>query len=463
MDKKKVIGIVLAAIVLIGLYVIPCPEGLTYEGKMAWGCMLAGIVLWVCESIPLGLAALTIMCAMPYLGITTFSDAFANFISSTIFFLIGVFGITVAMSHCSIPKRIVGNLVLRAGKRPRALVFMVMLATAFLSMFMSDIATCGLMLAITLPILEANKCVKGRSGFAKAMMIGIPFAAVIGGVATPCGCATNVMAMNMMESTYGVTVSFADWLAMGLPLTCILLPLCWLMLVAVFKPEPLTDEAFAIVTHEAVNKEPWKPGEKRLLVIVVIEIALWVLSSWISVINTNAVAIFALAVMMLPRMEIMTWKQYCQGCPWDVILLIGGVQSIAAAIVSTGAAAWLLDAVLSGILSGMGHSGIIGVSTFLAEVIHLVCPVGPANVGLNLVPMTDMALAVGISPAVMLFLVGCMSAGTWIVPYDCVPVLTYAEGYYSVKDMCKVGWLPMVILIVYMTFVMPSIAALLGI
>ena len=460
--KKKVVGIILAAILMVVMLTIPCPEGLSYEGKMAWACMLAGIILWVCESIPLGLAALTIMCMMPYLGVVPFSEAFSNFISSTIFFLIGVFGITVAMSHCTIPKRIVGNLVLKAGKRPRALIFMVMLATAFLSMFMSDIATCGLMLAITLPILEANKCEKGRSGLAKAMMIGIPFAAVIGGVATPCGCATNVMAMNMMESTFGVTVSFVDWLAMGLPLTIIMLPLCWLILVTVFKPEELTDEAFAVVTKEAAEKNPWTAGEKRLLVIVLVEIVLWIASSWVLAINTNAVAIFALAIMMLPKMEIMTWKQYCEGCPWDVILLIGGVQSIAAAIVSTGAAAWLLNAVLSGVVDSMGHSGIIGVSTFLAEIIHLVCPVGPANVGLNLVPMTSIAITAGISPAIMLFLVGCMSAGTWIIPYDCVPVLTYAEGYYSVKDMCKVGWLPMIILIAYMTFIMPPIASMIG-
>lgn len=459
--RKRQISLLIALAVLAVFCFMPVPEGLTRPGTIAIGLLLTGMVMWITEAIPLAISAFLLMVLMPYLGVMTFPNVWAKFISSVIFFVIAAFGLTVALMKTNIPLRITATLMKWSGPNSKKLVFGFLCCTALLSTIVTNTANCALFMGLALALLKGNNAVPGVSNLGKCLMMGIPMASMIGGGVTPAGVSINIMVLGMVNAHTGMNISFLDWVIMGLPMAIIMLPVVWFCLVTAFKPENISPEALQGILKQAKELGPMNLVEKKVLSIVVLMLIFWVASSWFPKIDATAVALIGLVVMFLPGVDVLTFEELTKGVSWTVVLLIGGVQSLAAGILSTGAATWMVKSVMS-MVAGASNTAIMAGASTLMAFLHVIIPVGPAIAGMTAIPFADIAAMTGISPAAMAIMIAFWSAITFVLPLDCVPLITLGLGYYKMTDFVKAGWLPTIVLIAYTTLVLPVLAKMLG-
>lgn len=216
---KRLIGIAIAAICIIVSCFIPGSEALSAEGARALGLLLALVALWITSALPLGVTALLIVVLCPVLGVVpNLGGAIGGFASPPLFFIIAVFSLPVIMMKTNWGVRLMNALLKWTGNNTRKLVLGFMIATTIVSMIMSDVPCTVLFMGFALTILKAADAKPLKSNLGRCLMIGIPVAAVTGGMATPAGSSFNVVAMGIMQKvTGGAGVSFLDWVIVALP------------------------------------------------------------------------------------------------------------------------------------------------------------------------------------------------------------------------------------------------------
>ena len=216
-----------AVLVSIGLVVVaavaPETPGLSMQGREVLCILLAGIIMWTTEAIPIPATALAVLVAMPLTGVCTFDEAYANSVNSTVFFLMGTFAFTVVLDATTIPTRIVNVVLNWSGTSSNKMMLGFMGATAFLSMFMSDVAACGVFISVAKKLLELNHAKKLSSNLGKALMIGVPWASFAGGCAVLTGNGCNVVTAGLFSSLFGFQITFVQWAMLGLPTSIVLL------------------------------------------------------------------------------------------------------------------------------------------------------------------------------------------------------------------------------------------------
>lgn len=446
-NKKSFIGLFSAVIVFIALvFFVPEVEGLTSPGMASLALLIAAIILWVLEALPLAISTLLVMICMPYLDIMPAFQVWKEFMSPVFFFVLATFALTGALVKTNIPIRIAGFLLKWAGKNGKKLVLGFIAGTAFLSSIMSNVPSCALFSSLAIAILKANGDPKpGESSLGKALMIGIPFGSVMGGFATPAGTSINILALNMFEQTTGQTITFLNWMLVGIPLTAVGILVCAWGIVLVHKPEKITDEAIESAQKMLDDAGPLSVLEKKVITIIVLMFAFWILGTWVPAFDTTIVAMAGMIAFFLPGVNVLTWNEFVDSCSWEAIFMIGGVQSIAAGILGTGAAAWLVNSTLAGAVHWPVALTLL-VASALAAILHVIVPTGPAVVGLALIPFIGVANLTGINPITITFIVVWWSGVTYLLPIDTVPLITYGYKYYRIPDMFKAGILPTIIM-----------------
>ncbi len=460
---RNVVFIVLAALIVIATAFAPVTPGLAYEGRMVLGILTAGILLWITESLPLPATALLILILMPLTGVCTFDEAYKNAMGSTVFFLMGTFAFTVALDATSIPTRIAGFVLGWSGTNTNKMLFGFMCATAFLSFFMSDVAACGVFISVGKRLLELNHAEKKVSRMGKALMIAIPWASYAGGLAVMTGNGCNVVTVGLFKELFGVEMNFIEWSMLGIPFCLIMLVVAWFVLTRFFKPEAISQESIDATRDEVSEFGPMSRPEIATVVIIALAMVFWILSSWISFFNTAMVAICAVVLLSVPGFSTLQFKELVSRMNWGVILMIMCILSVAHFVVETGAGDWLVDAVMSVVPEAARTPIVILliVST-IGAITHNVVPVGPAVAGILAYPLGVIAGDFGISMYCMLIVVAWQASLAYILPLDCVPILTYSSGYYTMLDMLKVGWIPTVVLIVLTSSLLPALCGVFG-
>jgi len=189
--RSKTFGIAVAILVALGVLVLPTPAGLTPEGKRTAAILLTALALWATEAIPVAVTALLALILQPIFGVGDLAAAGASFISPVFFFVLVMFFIAQAFVTTGLARRYALWLLARAGTDARRVVFAFVAGTGLLSTIISDVPCCAIFMAIAVGMFEKLGLAPGRSRFAKAVMIGIPMASMIGGVGTPAGSSIN--------------------------------------------------------------------------------------------------------------------------------------------------------------------------------------------------------------------------------------------------------------------------------
>lgn len=234
--RKGCIGLA----ILLGYFLLvslPCPDGLSPNGKRAIAMMFAAVLIWVFEILPVAVASVLFAVLPAVAGILPLPKMMQLFATPTIFFVFAMFCIAIAFQNSGLSRRIVLWTSLRSKGSPVRLLLLLMMVCALLSTILADIPVVAMMLPVAVLLLEKNGCVKGTSNFGKAVMLGLPIACLIGGVGTPAGSAMNMMTISLLQSTAGVHIGFFEWTAIGVPMVLVLTPLAWWLVIRAFPPE----------------------------------------------------------------------------------------------------------------------------------------------------------------------------------------------------------------------------------
>ncbi len=484
------LGIVSFALILIG----PTPEGMTPEAKR----MAATIVLmgcwWIGESMPLGVTALVPLVAFPLLKILSVTKVAPNYANHYVFLLLGGFFIALTMQRWNLHTRIALWIIKLVGTSASRLVLGFMLASAFLSMWISNSATAMMMMPIGLGLVVKTDEMQGKApsastrNFGACLMLGIAYAANIGGVSTLVGTFPNLVFAGMFKEHFpgGPEITFFEWLKFGLPFTAIFVPLMWLYMVKGILPikGKVVENADEIIRLEVEKLGKMSRAEKMILAVFVTTALLWIFRSdinigdvtikgWSSLLgvqkyvhdSTVAMAMgilcFILPVDRKKRVSLLNWE-HAKKAPWDILLLFGGGFAIAKGFQESGLTEWV--GMQLTVLQGVSPILIVGVvaltMTFLTEVTS-----NTASTTMMLPVLAATAQALNVNPLLFMIPATISASCAFMLPIGTPPnAIVFASGRVSLLQMGKAGFLLNLITVVFVTaFVYFVVVPMMGI
>ncbi|GAB6173751.1 DASS family sodium-coupled anion symporter [Paradesulfitobacterium aromaticivorans] len=447
----------LIAVIAIGVYIlltnIPTPAGLTPQAQKALALMLSAVITWVFEVIPIGIAAPLFVMLMGFLGIVPMKDAMANFTIPTIFFIMATFIIAAGFIGSGLGNRISLMVSSIFGSRADRVLLSFMLPTAVISSVLADIPTAVIFSGIAYTLLKKNDCTPGKSNFGKAIMIGIPIAAAIGGIGTPAGSGINVLALSLLKNTAKIEINFLQWTAIGFPMAILLTLAAWYIISKMIPPEFEYVKGLDDVAQARKDLGRLSSQEKKFMAVFGVTLALWFTQPW-NHLDAAVVATITAAVFFLPGINLTTWEEVKGKIGWDVLLLVGAANSIAMAIFNLKGAAWLANSVLG----GMGGASIIALLFSVAAFgifSHLIIPVATAVLAVAIPVLSVLAVKIGVNPALLVIPIAFSASAVFLLPLDPIPLTTFEYKYWKFWDMMKPGffislvWLVLLVIFMY--------------
>lgn len=430
------------------------PEGLNFAAWATGALMIWMAVWWATEPIPIPVTSLLPLIVVPLIGGGSAREAAAGYSSPIVLLLLGGFIIALGIERWGLHKRIALNIVARVGSHPASLIFGFMIATALLSMWISNTATTLMMVPIALSAAAALKDDSGR--FVTALLLGVCYAASIGGVATPIGTPTNLIAIQWLEENTGTTIGYAQWMSFGLPALALLIPISWWV---VTRGLPQMGDGSAAITE--VHKQRDGLGqisapEARAALVFGIVACLWVLrvpvqllaegQSWnvpalmavgdMGIAIAGAVAMFLVPAGKTHNRAILRWDEAVK-LPWGVLILFGGGISLGQAVTRTGMSTWIGDQLTA--LSVLPP--IFFIAVVVALVIFLTELTSNVATMTTLAPILGaLAAAIGAAPASLLAPAAVAASCAFMLPVATAPnAIIYATDRVPIGEMIKRG------------------------
>jgi sodium-dependent dicarboxylate transporter 2/3/5 len=278
-----------------------------------------------------------------------------------------------------------------------------MVCTALLSSLVSNVHTCAIFMDISLGFMElyhssAEKRVTGR-----AFMIAVPVSSMIGGMMTPVGSSINLLAIGLLEQHTGRTITFVQWMAAGIPLTMMLLPIAWLLVGHVYKTAKISPPMVRDFIDTLDVPEKISAPEIKTLAITCVMLVLWILSSWFRGINVMVVALMGCCAFCLPGIRVLKFSIFRDSISWDTFFLVGTALSTGHAIVANKVSEWIISLIPDMTLSPPILVGFVAAETFLLLVI---IPVAPSLVTFMSLPIITLAAGMGFSPVLIMLAFG---------------------------------------------------------
>ena len=449
--KVRKIGFIVGILLMLIIGFMPTPEGLTVVGQRVLGVTVLMVVFWITEAMPIPFTALLPILLFPLMGITGAKgqndvQLFTHYAYSTCYLLVGVGFMSGAMVKHGLHKRISLGIVSKIGKKPTTLILGFIIAVAFVSMWMSNTAATVMMLPVALAI--ASTLGDEAKGLRKAMLLCIPYAATIGGMATTIGTTTNPPGIGLIESTIGISIDFLDWLKIGLPFTIVLIPLMWIYMVKFFKVDKMPSIDISIARKQYEELGPMNKGEKWTAIVFSFCVVLWVTRSlvwgkWMPFATDETVAMLgAFLVMAIPvdykeGEYVCDWKTGFNDIPWNAVILLGGSMVMGNAFKDAGVAGWIAN-MLSG-LEGMNAVVIcivVGIVTALLTELTTNAVVVAAFIPV----LAGVGDAIGVSPFAMMIATMLACNFAFMLPPATPPnAIAYGTGEITMKDLVTCG------------------------
>jgi solute carrier family 13 (sodium-dependent dicarboxylate transporter), member 2/3/5 len=469
-DVLGLVGAIAATLIVLAL---PTPTGLSLQGHRLAALFTGALVLWSTEALPIAVTSIFVLALQPIFGLTSLVStgrptmsamlgaALANSMSSPFFFVLVMFVIAFAWIKTGLARRFALWMISKAGTDAKRAVYVFMFGTGLISMVVSDVPCAAIFMAIALGIFDKLKLQPGTSQFGRVVMLGIPIAALIGGVGTPAGSSINILGLTMIEQNGGARVPFLHWMAIGIPMVIILLPLAAWVLLKFYPPEIESIGDINEIERERKLSGPMTVNEWKTLAIMGTMVVFWITSTWYPVFDTTLVAICGAVVMFLPGISLFSWKEVQQATGWDTLLMIGGVTSLGIASRATGLAKWLADATLGGIQDWNVVWIIVTICAFTV-VIHLMLPIAPVINAVMIPPIMALGASAGVNPVLYALPVIFTASCAFLMPLDAVPLVTYSRGYYRMLDMFLPGLIISIAWVILITTLLMLIGPLVG-
>ncbi|GAB6081087.1 DASS family sodium-coupled anion symporter [Desulfuromonas carbonis] len=462
---RQKIGLWLGPLLFLAMLLLPTPAGMTVEGQRMAAVALLMATWWMCESMPIPATSLLPIALFQLLGITSTQQATAPYANHLIFLFMGGFIIALAMQRWELHRRIAMNIVKVVGFSPGRLIFGFMAATAVLSAFVSNTATAVMMMPIGLAIInhvieEGKKEGLDREidfspekfAFGLNLMLGIAYAASIGGVATLIGTPPNTVLAGYLQKTYGYEITFARWLLVGVPLVLILLPLCWLWLTRVANPMKLkkVPGGRELIAAELKAMGRMGPGERWTALIFGLTALAWIFRGQLSFLfpnpklvtdaaigMTGALLLFLIPVNLKKNQFVMDWH-WAAKMPWGVLILFGGGLALAGGFKETRLAEWI-----GGQVSLLEHAPVlvlvIAVTTLIIFLTELTSNTATAAMVMPI--LSAVAIGLGQNPLLLVVPAAIAASCAFMLPVATPPnAIVFGSGYVTIPQMVKSGF-----------------------
>ena len=458
----KPVPIRIGLAVFLLLLLLPVPEGLSPEGWRVVAVAALMIVWWITEAIPVPATALAPVALLPILGAVSVSKAASPYGDPIIFLFLGGFVLALAMERCNLHRRIALNIVAWTGSRQDRIVGGFMIATAFVSMWVSNTATAVMMLPVAMSVVGLIDGREKSDKFALSLMLAIAYAASIGGVATLIGTPPNALLAGALNQTYGYDLGFARWMIIGVPVAIAMLVACWLLLTrfAIRLDAIEVENAGAVIRDELDSLGGWSRAEIRVGAIFLVTAFAWivrtVLDDFVPGLNDSSIAILAaLALFLVPSGDekggaLIDWDA-SKRLPWGVLVLFGGGLSLAAAVSSTGLDSWI------GSLLGAAASPLplIGVVIVVAAVVLVLTEFtsNTATAAAFIPLLAALAVNLGENPLLLTVPAALAASMAFMLPVATPPnAIVFGSGRVTIPQMARAGvWLNIVALVAIAT------------
>lgn len=444
-DLRKKIGWIIGPALLLATLVFPSPEGLSEAAWRTAGLTALMAVFWSLEVIPFATTAFLPIVALPLTGVASIQDASSPYANPVIFLLLGGIFIALAMERSHLPLRIALQILRPLGTRPAAIVAGFLIASALLSMWINNTATAVMMLPVGLSVislLHRSDTVKA-SGFAVALMLGLAYGSNIGGFVTLVGTAPNIFFAGFVREIYGYDVGFFEWMILAGPIALVLLPITWWLLVRRLSRSPI-DGAAELLAAEKSALGRMSSAERRVAVVFGLTIIFWLCRPLIPVAglsDTVIAMIGGLLMFVIPAGDgkasmLLDWEG-AKRVPWDVLWLLGGGLSLAAAIQGTGLASYI-----GGLSGQFGAVPLVVLVVVIAGLILLMTELtsNTATTATFLPVVGSIAVGFGMNPVFICALAAIASSGAFMLPVATPPnAIVFGSGWVTVAQMVRVG------------------------
>ncbi|MFT7304962.1 MAG: sodium-dependent dicarboxylate transporter 2/3/5 [Candidatus Azotimanducaceae bacterium] len=432
----------------IALALGPVLAGLAYFilARSGWppeACMTGAITVicaswWIFEPIPIPATSLIPIGALPLFGVLTPVEVGAAYGSPLVLLLMGGFILSTAMEKSGAHERVALTMVnLFGGSSSRRLVFGFMAASAILSMWISNTATTLMLLPVALAVIDRSD----DPDLSIPLLLGIAYAASVGGIGTPIGTPPNLLFREIYEQTTGIEIGFLTWMSWGVPVVLLFVPVIafWLTRNLNYRSQ-----------IEMPRVGDWSTEERRVFIIFAITALAWVTRSqpfggwktWFDLPTANdaSVALLAVIVMFLVPNgkggKLLDWET-ANRIPWGMLILFGGGIAIAKAFVASG-----LSAALGGALAGIAGWHILLMMaviciciTFLTEMTS-----NTATTALMMPILAAAALAAGIEPALLMVPAAMSASCAFMLPVATAPnTIVFSSGRFPTSVMAREG------------------------
>ena len=491
-SRRAWIGRALGPALALLLYlVLPTGDGgLSQPGRatVAIGILMA--VWWVTEALPLAATALLPLALFPVTGVLEMGDAAAPYANDLIFLFMGGFMLALAMQRWGLHRRIALMTVRAVGTRPRRMIAGFMIATGFISMWVSNTATTVMMLPIGLAVLKLvfdrvegvdtsdpeGITGHGAPNFATALMLGIAFSASIGSLGTLIGTPPNTFMAGYLSDRHDINLGFGQWMAFGVPIAVVFMVIAWFVITRMYPPQ--MDEipgGRELIQGELDQLGPTSRGEKIVATVFALTALLWILRSPLQSLFAGttlegiddaaiaigaAIVLFAIPVDRAHGVFALDWATAKQ-LPWGILLLFGGGLSLAAAVGENGVDAFIGEQVQA--LGGL--SVVLLIAVVAAVVMFLTELTSNTATAAAIVPIVG-GVAVGLDYGPMVLVVPAALAATcaFMLPVATPPnAIVFGSGHITIQQMARTGVFLNVIGIVLVTLAMIALSPLLGV
>ncbi|OGG97716.1 MAG: anion transporter [Candidatus Lambdaproteobacteria bacterium RIFOXYD12_FULL_49_8] len=464
-SNRQKLGLVLGPVLFFLILLLPTPLEMSLSAQRMAAIAFLMATWWMCESIPIPVTSLLPILLFPMMGVMHTSKAAAPYANQLIFLFMGGFIIALSMQRWNLHRRIAMNIVKTVGFSPERLIFGFMLATAALSAFVSNTATTVMMMPIGLAIIThvieegkkegLDKVIDfsaGKFAFGLNLMLGIAYAASIGGIATLIGTPPNTVLAGYLNKTYGYEITFVKWLYVGVPLVVLFLPLSWYWLIKFANPMKLKKVPGGpeLIARELGAMGIMGKGERWTAVVFFITALGWIFREQISVVFTDpklitdatiamtgAIVLFLIPIDLKKNEFVMNWH-WASKLPWGVLILFGGGLALADGFQATGLATWigsqvkLLDQAPIFLL-------VLAVTTLIIFLTELTSNTATAAMVMPI--LAAIAVGLGQNPLLLLVPAAIAASCAFMLPVATPPnAIVFGSGYVTIPQMAKSGF-----------------------
>lgn len=492
---RQQVGLVLGPALFTGV-LLASPFTIPPSANAALASTLWIATWWITEAIPIPATSLLPVVLFPLTGVVDTVRATAPYADPVVFLLLGGFLLALGIERWGLHRRIALIVVSLVGVRADRLLLGFMLATAFLSMWISNSATAMLMVPIGTAVIisigtgdESDRKVvdvdeedeiavgvrsspdaRPAADFGLALMLGIAYSASIGGAATLIGSPPNAVFAGVAASRLDVQISFLDWLVFAGPLSIVFLFITWLLLVKLLRPEiPMDREAETVIRAQREEIGRISRGERRVLVVFTLVAAGWILRPFVlqplfpAITDTVVAIIGGMLLFVVPvdyesREFLLDWRDAVR-LPWGVLLLLGAGFSLANGFRESG-----LDTVIAQGFAGIAGVPVVVLIVVIATVVVFLTEVtsNTATATVFMPIMISLGVTLGESPLMLMATATLAASMAFMLPVATPPnAIVFGSGYVTIPQMSRIGlWLNLlgIVAIIVLTYLWLPIA-----